>query len=317
MIAFLFQRLLGLVLTVIAVSSLVFFTMALLPGDPAAIMLGTSASAETLDALRQTLGLNQPVLIRFWHWLVNAMQGNFGTSYTYGVPVRDLLVERLAVTIPLTIGATIIAICLALPLGVLSARLHNRWPDRFISGLSHFGLAMPGFWVGLLLILFFSTNLGWLPAGGFPGWEVGIWPCVKALILPALALALPQAAVLIRVCRSSVLEVVKEDYMRTAIAKGLSQRAAMWLHGLPNAMIPVITMIGLQFTFLMAGAVLVENVFNLPGLGRLAFQALSQRDIIVMQAVVIFFCSLVIIMNFLVDMAYVALDPRLRSGDKT
>lgn len=315
MIAIVLQRLLGLLVTIFVVSAFVFFTMALLPGDPAAIMLGTSASPETLNALRQSLGLDQPVLLRYIQWLGSALQGDFGLSYTYGVPVSELLVDRLKVTVPLTLGATLFAVLLALPLGVLSARLHNRWPDRLISGLSHFGLAMPGFWLGLILILVFSTWLGWMPAGGFPGWNAGIWQAVKALVLPAFALALPQAAVLTRVCRSAVLEVAKENYIRTAIAKGLSHRAAMWLHGLPNALIPVITMIGLQFTFLMAGAVLVENVFNLPGLGRLAFQALSQRDIIVMQSVVIFFCSLVIVMNFLVDLAYLALDPRLRTRE--
>lgn len=313
MIALSFQRLLGLFVTLLAVSALVFFTMALLPGDPAAIMLGTSASPETLAALRESLGLNQPLLLRYWNWLLRALSGDFGISYTYGVPVRDLILERLTVTVPLTLAATCLAVVIALPLGVLAARMHNRWPDYLISGVSHIGLAVPGFWIGLLLILMFSTSLGWMPAGGFPGWQNGFWASVKSLLLPALALALPQAAVLIRVCRSSMLEVSREDYIRTAIAKGLSNRQAMWLHGLPNALIPVVTMIGLQFTFLMAGAVLVENVFNLPGLGRLAFQALSQRDIVVMQTVVLFFCGLVIVMNFLVDYAYLMLDPRLRA----
>lgn len=315
MIALTFQRLCGLFATLLAVSALVYFTMALLPGDPAAIMLGTSASPDTLAALRESLGLNEPLLLRYWHWLLKAAAGDFGLSYTYGVPVWDLMVERLKVTIPLTLGATVLAVVIAIPLGVLSARLHNRWPDYLISGISHLGLAMPGFWVGLLLILFFSTTLGWMPSGGFNGWSEGFWHSVKSLPLPAVALALPQAAVLIRVCRSSMLDVAKEDYIRTAISKGLSNRRAMWFHGLPNAMIPVVTMIGLQFTFLMAGAVLVENVFNLPGLGRLAFQALSQRDVVVMQTVVLFFCALVIIMNFLVDLAYLALDPRLRSDE--
>lgn len=313
MIALIFQRLCGLFITLLAVSAMVFFTMALLPGDPAAIMLGTSASPDTLEALRQSLGLNQNLILRYWNWLVLAISGDFGLSYTYGVPVTGLLLERLTVTLPLTIGATVLAVTIALPLGVLSARMHNRWPDYLISGLSHIGLAVPGFWIGLLLILLFSTTLGWMPAGDFSGWDKGIFPALKSLFMPALALALPQSAVLIRVCRSSMLEVSREDYIRTAIAKGLSQRQAMWLHGLPNALIPVVTMIGLQFTFLMAGAVLVENVFNLPGLGRLAFQALAQRDIIVMQTVVLFFCALVIVMNFVVDLAYVALDPRLRS----
>lgn len=202
----------------------------------------------------------------------------------------------------------------AIPLGVAAARSRNGALD-FAAGLfSHVGIAVPGFWVGLLLIIVFSTTLGWMPSGGFPGWTPSFSAGLTALILPAVALALSQAGVLTRVCRSAVLEVMNEDFVRTARAKGLSERVALWRHAVPNAMIPVVTMIGLQFTFLIAGAVLVENVFNLPGLGRLAYQALNQRDIVVMQSVVLFFSALVIVMNFVVDIAYLFIDPRLRAG---
>jgi peptide/nickel transport system permease protein len=230
------------------------------------------------------------------------------------VPVAGLIVERLAVTLPLALLAVCLSVTIAIPLGVAAARNRNGALD-FAAGLfSHVGIAVPGFWAGLLLIIVFSTTLGWMPAGGFPGWSPSFAAGLTALILPAVALALSQAGVLTRVCRSAVLEVMNEDFVRTARAKGLSERVALWRHAVPNAMIPVVTMIGLQFTFLIAGAVLVENVFNLPGLGRLAYQALTQRDIVVMQSVVLFFSALVIIMNFVVDIAYLFIDPRLRAG---
>lgn len=314
MLAVLIRRLVSLVITLFAVSLIINLVMGLLPGDPATIMLGTSASPDTLAALQKQMGLDQPLLLRYIHWLAGVFHGDLGQSYTYGVPVAGLIVERLAVTLPLALLAVCLSVTIAIPLGVAAARNRNGALD-FAAGLfSHVGIAVPGFWVGLLLIIVFSTTLGWMPAGGFPGWSPSFAAGLTALILPAVALALSQAGVLTRVCRSAVLEVMNEDFVRTARAKGLSERVALWRHAVPNAMIPVVTMIGLQFTFLIAGAVLVENVFNLPGLGRLAYQALTQRDIVVMQSVVLFFSALVIIMNFVVDIAYLFIDPRLRAG---
>ena len=314
MLAVLIRRLVSLVITLFAVSLIIYLVMGLLPGDPAAIMLGTSASPDTLAALQKQMGLDQPLPLRYLHWLAGVFRGDLGQSYTYGVPVAGLILERLAVTLPLALLAVCLSVTIAIPLGVAAARNRNGALD-FVAGLfSHVGIAVPGFWVGLLLIIVFSTTLGWMPAGGFPGWTPSFSAGLMALILPAVALALSQAGVLTRVCRSAVLEVMNEDFVRTARAKGLSERVALWRHAVPNAMIPVVTMIGLQFTFLIAGAVLVENVFNLPGLGRLAYQALTQRDIVVMQSVVLFFSALVIIMNFVVDIAYLLIDPRLRAG---
>jgi peptide/nickel transport system permease protein len=298
------RRFLNLMLTLAIVSVLIFFVMGLLPGDPAAIMLGTSASPETLAALQQQLGLDQPLPLRYLHWLAGVLRGDLGQSITYGVPVTGLVLERLKVTVPLALMAIVLSIAIALPLGVHAARNRNRAFDVVAGMFSYVSIAVPGFWVGLLLIILFSTLLGWMPAGGFPGWHAGIAASLQALVMPAVALALSQAGVLTRVSRSAVLEVLNEDYVRTA--------RAIWRHAVPNALVPVVTMIGLQFTFLIAGTVLVENVFNLPGLGRLAYQALTQRDIIVMQSVIMFFCALVIIMNFLVDLAYLLIDPRLR-----
>ncbi len=312
MISILIRRLVSLIVTLIVVSLLIFTVMNLLPGDPAAIMLGTSATPETLAALKAQMGLDEPLVVRYFAWLVGVLQGDLGQSYTYGVPVAGLIVERLAVTLPLALMAVVMSVAIAVPLGVAAARRHNGVFDYIAGAFSYVSIAVPAFWVGLLLIIAFSTKLGWMPAGGFPGWNAGFWAGFAALLMPAIALALPQAGVLTRVARSAVLDVMGEDFVRTARAKGLSDKAAVWRHALPNALIPVVTMIGLQFTFLIAGAVLVENVFNLPGLGRLALQALSQRDIIVMQDVVLFFSGLVIIMNFLVDLAYLVIDPRLR-----
>ncbi|WHA43139.1 ABC transporter permease [Agrobacterium larrymoorei] len=312
MIPLILKRLIGLLLTLLVVSFLIFFVMGLLPGDPAAIMLGTSASPDTLAALQKQMGLDQPLLLRYFSWLGGLAIGNMGQSYTYGVPVFGLILERLGVTLPLALIAVTLSILIAVPLGVLSAHRRGGAFDMLSSLFSHASIAVPGFWVGLLLIILFSTTLGWMPAGGFPGWQAGFWLSLKSLVLPALALSLGQAGGLTRVCRAAVLEVLNEDFVRTVRAKGIGDAAVLWKHVLPNALIPVITMIGLQFTFLIAGAVLVENVFNLPGLGRLAYQALTQRDIVVMQAVVLFFCALVIVMNFLVDLAYLVIDPRLR-----
>lgn len=308
------RRLVGLVVTLLAVSVVVFLVMDVLPGDPAAIMLGTSARPDTLAALRLELGLDQPLPLRFAAWIGGALTGDLGTSTTYGVPVAGLILDRLAVTLPLALMAIFLSIALALPLGILAASRRGSGWDLVATGVAQAGVAMPNFWVGMLLILIFASVLGIMPSGGFPGWDAGILPALAALTLPAIALALPQAGVLTRVTRSAVLEVLHEDFVRTARAKGLTKRAALWRHAVPNALLPVVTVIGLQFTFLIAGAVLVENVFGLPGLGRLAFQALQQRDVIVMQDVVLLLATLVIVVNFLVDLSYLVLDPRLRGA---
>ncbi len=314
MIALLSRRLAGLVLTLLVVSLVIFAVMNLLPGDPASIMLGTSASPETLAALRHELGLDQPLILRYGQWLAGVFSGNLGQSYTYGVPVAGLIFERLAVTLPLALMAIVLSVLIALPLGVLAAARRGGILDAIATIFSQVSIAVPAFWVALLLIILFSTTLGLMPSGGFPGWRSGFLPALQALVMPAVALALPQAGVLTRVARSAVLDTMHEDFARTAVAKGLSRSAVLWRHIVPNALVPILTILGLQFTFLVAGAVLVENVFNLPGLGRLAFQALSQRDIIVMQDVVLFFAALVIVMNFIVDLSYLAIDPRMRKA---
>ena len=279
---FLISRLASLVATLLAVSLAIFLILEVLPGDPAAIMLGTSAREDTLAALRQELGLDRPAAERYVLWLVGLLQGDLGTSLTYSMPVSTLVAERLVVTVPLSLLAILLSTALALPLGVAAAANRDGPVDRAVLVFSQLGVAVPNFWIGLLFILFFSTWLGWFPAGGFPGWSAGIGPALQALLLPAVALALPQAAVLTRVTRSATLEVIGADFVRTARAKGVDKSATLRRHVVPNALIPVTTILGLQLSFFFGGAILVENVFNLPGLGRLAYQALNQRDVVVL-----------------------------------
>jgi peptide/nickel transport system permease protein len=312
MIQFCLRRLATLIATLIATSAVVFVVMEILPGDPAIVMLGTEAQPETLAALRRELGLDKPAWARYLTWVGGLASGDLGISQTYRVPVAGLIIDRLAITGPLALAAIVLSTALALPLGLYAAARHRRAGDAGVMAFAQLGLAVPNFWFGLLLVLLFSISLGWLPAGGFPGWGQGVGPALRALILPAIALALPQAAILARVARSAILDALTEDYVRTARAKGLTRRATLWRHVLRNAMIPVITIMGLQFSFLLAGAIIIENVFYLPGLGRLVFQAINQRDLIVVKDIVVLLAGMVVFINFVVDLLYAVLDPRLR-----
>jgi len=313
MLRLLLGRLGSFIVTLLVASVIVFVVLDILPGDPAAILLGTSARPDTLAALRHQLGVDRPLILQYLEWIGGALTGDLGNSITYGVPVSGLIADRLALTLPLAIMAIVISTALALFLGVMAAAFRDRGIDRAVRGFAQLGIAVPDFWIGLLLILVFSTGLNWFSAGGWSGWGNGPGQALTALILPAIALALPQAGVLTRVTRSAVLDVLEEDFIRTARAKGLDRRAALWRHALPNALLPVVTILGLQFSFLIAGAVLVENVFSLPGLGRLAYLALAQRDLIVLRNVVMLLAALVILANFIVDLLYLLLDPRLRA----
>jgi len=303
----------GTVLLLAVTSLVIFLLIDAAPGDPAEIMLGTSAQADTLAALRTELGLDQPLMVRYLGWLAGVFTGDLGQSYTYGVPVAGLIGERMLVTLPLTLMATVLAVVVSLPLGVMAAARPGKAGDGLASVFSQVGIAVPNFWIGLLLILGFALNLTWFPVGGFPGWGDGFWAALWSLVLPAIALAIPQAAVLTRVTRAAVIEVTNEDFIRTARAKGLSRRRALWRHTVPNSLLPVVTMLGLQIPFLISGAVLVENVFSLPGIGTLAYQALSQRDLIVVQNVVLLFAVIVLAVNAGTDALYARLDPRLRA----
>jgi peptide/nickel transport system permease protein len=308
---FLARRIIGLALTLLAASLVVFLVLQVLPGDPASLMLDTQARADTLAALRHQLGLDRPAWLRYVTWVWGLLHGDLGQSYTYSVPVAELVRQRVMVSLPLALMSILLSTGIAIPVGTLSAAGRGRRADVALMGMSQFGMALPNFWLGILLILVFAVALPLFPAGGFVGWDKGVWPALRCLVLPACALALPQAAILSRVTRSAVLETLGQDYVRTALAKGLSGQAALWRHAVPNALIPVVTIIGLQFSFLLAGTVIIENVFALPGLGRLVFQAIAQRDLIVVQDLVVLLAGSVIVVNFLVDLAYLALDPRI------
>ena len=314
MIGYILRRLVALGLTLLAAAVVIFVVLEILPGDPAAVTLGLNAAPEALAALRAEMGLDKPAVLRFFIWLGGLVTGDLGQSYTYRVPVLQLITERMAVTLPLALMAIALATAIGIPLGMLAASRHGRLADAGVMAFAQAGLAIPNFWFGLLLVLVFAVGLGWLPAGGFPGWQAGIGASLKALLMPALALALPQAAIIARVTRSSMLDTLQEDFVRTARAKGLSEGRTMRRHALRNALIPVVTILGLQFSVLIAGAIIIENVFALPGLGRLVFQAIAQHDLIVVKDLVMLFAGLAILINFAVELLYGLIDPRLRQS---
>ncbi|BCB17985.1 ABC transporter permease [Bosea sp. ANAM02] len=314
MIGYILRRLVALGLTLLAAALVIFVVLEILPGDPAAVTLGLNAAPEALAALRAEMGLDKPAVLRFFLWLGGLVTGDLGQSYTYRVPVLQLIAERTAVTLPLALMAIALAMAIGIPLGMLAASRHGRLADAGVMAFAQAGLAIPNFWFGLLLVLVFAVGLGWLPAGGFPGWQSGFGTALKALLMPALALALPQAAIIARVTRSSMLDTLQEDFVRTARAKGLSEGTTMRRHALRNALIPVVTILGLQFSVLIAGAIIIENVFALPGLGRLVFQAIAQHDLIVVKDLVMLFAGLAILINFAVELLYGLIDPRLRQS---
>ncbi|MBT7999807.1 ABC transporter permease [Planktomarina temperata] len=312
MLTYVTKRLGSLCLSLIVASLVIFACIEIVPGDSASFMLGINAQPDTIQALRVELGLDQSLVQRYLGWVGGLLGGEMGTSYTYRTPVSDIVKDRLQVSLPLALYALTLTVVVAFPVGVLAAARRGSVTDITVMGATQLGVAIPNFWFAILMVILFAINLRWFSAGGFPGWDAGIFPAMKALTLPAIALALPQASILARVMRSSLLDTLSEDYMRTARAKGLTRRQVLWRHALRNAMIPVLTIIGLQFSFLLAGAIIIENVFFLPGLGRLVFQAITQRDLIVVESVVMLLVFAVILLNFFVDIAYAWVDPRLR-----
>jgi peptide/nickel transport system permease protein len=287
-----------------------------LPGRPAELMLGETATPEAVAALEARLGLDRPAAARYMAWVGGLLQGRSAPSYAYDTTTFELIAERLQVSMPLALLAMALTAAIAIAAGVYAASHHRRAGDTGVMLLSQLGLAVPSFWLAILLILLFAVQLHWVGAGGFPGWRAedggGLWAGLGALVLPALALAAVQAAILARVTRSSVLEALREDYVRTARAKGLSRRQVLWRHVLRNAMIPVLTVMGLQFANLVTGAIVVENVFVLPGLGRLVFQAIANRDLALVRDIVMLLAAVVVLVNFAVDLLVAVSDPRLR-----
>ncbi len=312
MLGYVANRLASLVASLVVASVVVFAAIEVVPGDPASYMLGMNATPEAVAALRAELGLDAGPLARYLGWVGGMLTGDFGVSYTYRTPVSGMVADRLQVSLPLALYALALSTAIAFPVGIWAAARRGTAVDAGVMGATQLGVAVPNFWFAMLLVLVFAVNLRWFSAGGFPGWNAGVWPALKALTLPAIALALPQASILVRVMRSSLLDTLGEDFVRTARAKGLTRGQALRRHALRNALIPVLTIIGLQFSFLLAGAIIIENVFFLPGLGRLVFQAISARDLVVVESVVMLLVFAVIVVNFAVDLAYAAVDPRLR-----
>lgn len=301
----------------LAVASLVIFgVLELLPGSAAQVMLGQTATPEAVAALEARLGLDRPAAQRYADWIGGWLHGRSAISAAYDTPVSELLAERLRVSLPLALLAMAMTVVVALALGLHAAVHHRRAGDVGVMVLSQIGIAVPGFWLAILLILLFAVKLQWTAAGGFPGWTEdeggGVWPGLKSLILPAVSLAAVQAAVLTRITRSAVLDVMHEDFVRTARAKGLPQRTVLLRHVLPNALIPVLTVMGLQFANLITGAIVIENVFVLPGIGRLVFQAVANRDLVVVRDVVLLLAAMVVSVNFIVDVLVLWVDPRMR-----
>ncbi len=313
MLAYAVRRLAIFVVSLVAASLLVFFVMSVLPGDPAVVLLGTQATPEAVDALRSELGLDRPLIVRYLEWVVGWVSGDLGTSIFSGVDVGAQVADRLSVTIPLALMAITLTTLIAFPAGVFAAARHRRLGDTVVSTASQIGLAIPAFWAGLLFVTAFAVQRPWFPAGGFPGWDAGFWSGIRALLLPAVSLALVQGAILTRYVRSAVLETLREDFIRTARAKGLSRSEALWRHGLRNAAIPVLTVLGLQFAALLAGTVVIESVFVLPGLGSMLLQAITRRDLELVQGGAMAIVIAILLVSLVVDLLYRALDPRVRT----
>lgn len=305
---YLLGRLAQLLPVLLMISLIVFAIMHVLPGDPAQLMLagaeGGAVSPERLAELREQMGLNDPLPLQYLRFVGNALRGDLGTSIRFRVPVRSLIFERFASTLWLSLGGLLCSLLIGLPLGVLAAARKSSWIDTLSMLLSYIGVSMPVYWLGLLLILIFAFELDWFPPAGGSG--------ISALILPSLTLGFISAGTLSRLVRSSMVEVLGEDYTRTARAKGLSQRVVLWRHSFRNAMIPVITMMGLQFGSMLAGAVVTETVFSRPGLGRLVVSAILSKDYPLVQGTVLFIAAIYLAVNLLVDISYAWLDPRIR-----
>ncbi|EAM2865461.1 glutathione ABC transporter permease GsiC [Salmonella enterica] len=304
MLNYVLKRLLGLIPTLLIVAVLVFLFVHLLPGDPARLIAGPEADAQVIALVRQQLGLDQPLHVQFWHYITHVLQGDFGTSMVSRRPVSEEIASRFLPTLWLTITSMIWAVLFGMAIGIAAAVWRNRWPDRVGMTLAVTGISFPAFALGMLLMQIFSVDLGWLPTVGADSWQ--------HYILPSLTLGAAVASVMARFTRSSFVDVLSEDYMRTARVKGVSETWVVLKHGLRNAMIPVVTMMGLQFGFLLGGSIVVEKVFNWPGLGRLLVDSVDMRDYPVIQAEVLLFSLEFILINLVVDVLYAAINPAIR-----
>lgn len=312
MFRYVLRRFVAALVSIVLASALVFAAVLAIPGDPAEIILGLNASPQALEALREKLGLNVPALQRYLSWLAGVARGDFGESLNYQKPVGGLIADRLRVSVPLALGGALIATLLAIPLGILAARRRGTAIDPLVTTLAQVGAAIPSFWLGLMLILLFAVNLRWLPAGGYIPWERAPLETLRSLVLPIFALGLGQAAVMTRMTRAAVLDVLSQDFVRTAQAKGLAEAQVVRVHVLRNALITIVTILGLSLSNIFIGSIIIEQVFALPGLGRLALTAIGTRDYPLLQGEILVYAGMIVLLSFLVDISYGFLDPRIR-----
>lgn len=308
------KKLLGVFATLLLVSMLTFTALYLIPGDPAVLILGTEAEHQDIELVRSQLGLDRPVAVQYFSWLAGILKGDFGNSITFskGYSVSQLVASAIPVTVPLAVAAMILSLLLAVPLGMLAASRKGSILDSLILTLSQTGLSVPAFWLGILAIQFFAVRLGWFPPGSMPKWSDDPAGAASSLLLPALVLALPRAAILTRIVRTAMLETLGEEYIRTARGKGVSEWSIVTRHALRNALVSISTVAGIQLIQLLAGAIVIEQVFSLPGLGRLILSSVLLRDLPVVQGAVFAGAALILAVNFLLDSVYPLIDPRIR-----
>jgi len=312
MLGYLLRRVLAAIPVMGVVALFVFLLLRLTPGDPAAILAGDNATPEQLERIRVSLGLHEPIYIQFFTWINQLLHGDLGVSLISNVPVLQMIGQRLEPSISIAISTIILAILIAVPLGVIAAWKHGTWIDRFVMGLSVLGFSVPVFVIGYVLIQLFAIDLRWLPVQGFKSITAGLGPYLERLVLPTLTLSFIYVALIARMTRAAMLDVLGEDYIRTARAKGIAEMAVLLRHGLRNAAVPVITVIGTGFALLISGVVVTESVFNLPGIGRLTVDAVLARDYPVIQAMILLTSLVYVTVNLLIDVAYTLLDPRIR-----
>lgn len=315
MVAFIVRRLIQSVFVLLLVSLIAFSLLQIIPGDPAVIMLGSEASPGQIEALRHELLLDQPLPLQYLHWLTNLLQGNLGKSVSYNESVTGLIATRVPITFHLGLVALILSTVISIPAGVISAIRRGGWLDSVISIAANLGMAIPIFWLGILGIYLFALKLGWLPVQGYTSPLENLGQSTRQLIMPVVCLALVPLASLTRQTRSSMLEVIRQDYIRTARSKGLKESAIITGHALKNAIIPVITLLGLQVRNLVGGSVLVEQVFNIPGMGRLIVASVFNKDFVTVQGTIMVVAIVVALANLLVDISYGYFDPRIRYDD--
>lgn len=316
MFRYIIKRLIGIIPVLLCVSIVVFIITRVIPGDPAAVMLGAEASAEAIAAYREQLGLNDPLIVQYFRFLWDLLHLNLGTSLASNQPVFDLIINVLPNTILLASCALIIALVVAIPIGIFSAMKQNSIFDYFFMTTALVGVSMPVFWLGLMLVLIFSSGLGWLPAIGMGDSGQGFWGMASHLILPSITLATVPMANFARITRSSMLEVIRQDYIRTARAKGLSEFIVICKHGLKNAFVPILTVMGMQISGLLSGSVLTETIFAWPGMGRLIVDAIDKRDFVLVQGGVMFLAFMFVFVNLVVDVLYVLVNPRITFDDE-